>query len=225
LDSDLFEAFIGHLRERGRAASTVTNYLQFVKAIDKWMAKKGYQSTRVLTGDSFILRSTEGRTAALETGCPRGELLGLRSNHVDLVRGELSIAARPTRARKPRVIPISPDLRALLEFLQNDSTGKERPGHHFVFDNPIGEAVVFAKKAWEITARRAHGTSTTCVTSSALGSWRLLAAAPCSVLFHADLEQTSTYLNVTRTGVLDSMKRFGTTPWQTVANSPPKRNP
>jgi site-specific recombinase XerD len=46
-----------------------------------------------------------------------------------------------------------------------------------------------------------------------------------SVLGHADLEQTSTYLNVTRTGVLDSMKRFGTTPWQTVANSPPKRNP
>ena len=32
-----------------------------------------------------------------------------------------------------------------------------------------------------------------------------------AMLGHADLKQTSTYLNVTRTGLRDSMRRFGTT--------------
>ena len=37
------------------------------------------------------------------------------------------------------------------------------------------------------------------------------------MLGHADLKQTSTYLNVTRSGLQESMKRFGTAPLHVVA--------
>jgi len=37
---------------------------------------------------------------------------------------------------------------------------------------------------------------------------------------HADLKQTSTYLNVTRVGLQESMRRFGTEPLHSVASEP-----
>ena len=40
------------------------------------------------------------------------------------------------------------------------------------------------------------------------------------MLGHADLKQTSTYLNGTHVGLQDSMRRFGTQPLQAVANDP-----
>jgi integrase len=57
---DLLEAFVTHLRARGRAAGTVTKYLQDIKALDRWMAKKGYRPGSVLSGESAVLRRTKG---------------------------------------------------------------------------------------------------------------------------------------------------------------------
>ena len=45
------------------------------------------------------------------------------------------------------------------------------------------------------------------------------------MLGHADLKQTSTYLNVTQVGLQDSMRRFGTQPFQAVANEPESEHP
>ena len=45
------------------------------------------------------------------------------------------------------------------------------------------------------------------------------------MLGHADLKQTSTYLNVTQVGLQDSMRRFGTQPLQAVASEPESEHP
>ena len=45
------------------------------------------------------------------------------------------------------------------------------------------------------------------------------------MLGHADLKQTSTYLNVTQIGLQDSMRRFGTQPLQAVASEPASEHP
>ena len=45
------------------------------------------------------------------------------------------------------------------------------------------------------------------------------------MLGHADLKQTSTYFNVTRVGLQDSMRRFGTQPLQAVAREPENDHP
>jgi hypothetical protein len=45
------------------------------------------------------------------------------------------------------------------------------------------------------------------------------------MLGHADLKQTSTYLNVTRVGLQDSMKRFGTAPSHSVAPEADQEHP
>jgi Phage integrase family len=45
------------------------------------------------------------------------------------------------------------------------------------------------------------------------------------MLGHADLKQTSTYLNVTRVGLQDSMRRFGTAPLYSVARAADQEHP
>ena len=53
---DVLEAFTAHLREQGRAASTVSNYIQLIKAIDRWLAQKGYRSAPAVSGEADGLR-------------------------------------------------------------------------------------------------------------------------------------------------------------------------
>jgi integrase len=126
---DVLQAFTANLREQGRAASTVTNYIQLIKAMDRWLALKGYRSAPAVSGEADRLRrgkatrrnrrlvpdtldangkvTQEGEErgllqaaspwlqrriiGAIETGCRRGELLGLTSGDVDLTRGELTV--------------------------------------------------------------------------------------------------------------------------------------
>jgi len=57
---DAFEAFVGSLRERGRAASTTNKYIQTVKALDRWLTKKGYRPASALSGESETLRRRQG---------------------------------------------------------------------------------------------------------------------------------------------------------------------
>jgi hypothetical protein len=45
------------------------------------------------------------------------------------------------------------------------------------------------------------------------------------MLGHADLKRTSTYLNVTRVGLQDSMRRFGTEPLHAVAPDASEEHP
>jgi integrase len=287
---DVLEAFIAHLHAQGRAASTISNYIQVIKALDRWLALKGYRHAPAITSDADGLRRPkaarrdrrlvpdtidkrgkvihEGEErrllaaaspwlqrliiAAIETGCRRGELLGLRWAHVDLTRGELTVTGESNKTGQGRQIPIAPRLRAVLDLLKLGPRGKDRPGDHYVFGDAIGQAVASTKKGWETALLRAHGHEPTWTASRGLsaesrralraidlhfhdlrheaGSRMLEAGWPLHhvqrMLGHADVKQTAPYLNAERVGLHESMKRYGTTPaWQSVAKRAAREHP
>ena len=54
-----------------------------------------------------------------------------------------------------RVIPVSSDLRAVLEMRRTAPKGEALPPEAFVFGNPVGERIGSVKTAWRNTCRRA----------------------------------------------------------------------
>ena len=180
--------------------------------------------------------------AALETACRRGELLALQWQDVSLSRGEFTVRAVEVGAKKTgkeRVLPISPRLRAVLELVRFDPAGRAHKPTCYVFGDAIGRKVGSPDTAWETAVLEAHGHAVqrrpkthalTAESRAALqavdlhfhdlrheaGSRMVEAGWPLhhvqEMLGHADLKQTSTDLNVTRTGLRESMTRFGTTP-------------
>lgn len=180
--------------------------------------------------------------AALETGARRGELLALTWADVDMARGTLTIRAETTKTKTSRRLPISPRLRAVLALVRTDPTGAAYPPTAHVFGDLTGAKVADPKKAWLTAVLRAHGHEPTWVPAPKggrvlsaesraqlaaidlhfhdlrheAGSRFLEAGWPVShvqqMLGHADLKQTSTYLNVHATSLDESMKRYGTAP-------------
>lgn len=172
--------------------------------------------------------------AALETGCRRGELLTLTWREVNLDRREMTIRAERTKTKTGRVIPISGRLKAILEMANTDPTGKEFGPEAHVFGNVTGQQIKDIKKAWETCVLKAHGHTPTWTRENALsaasrealraadltfhdlrheaGSRLLEAGWPlhnvAHMLGHANIAQTSTYLNATRIGLQDSMRRL-----------------
>jgi len=184
--------------------------------------------------------------AALETGCRLGELQGLKWGDVDLGRGEFTVRGASNKTGASRTLPISPRLRAVLELLRIGPMGTNRPADHFVFGDAIGGRPGNPRKAWETAVLKSHGVEPTWTGNKGFsdaaraalrsidlhfhdlrheaGSRMLEAGWPLHhiqrMLGHADLKMTSIYLNVERVGLQESMRRFGTTPWQSVANAP-----
>jgi integrase len=97
--------------------------------------------------------------AALSTGCRRGELLSLQWSQLqrDEQSGRQTIVlpASKTKTHKPRVIPVSLNLHAVLEMRRTDPKGEALPPEAFVFGNPVGERIGSVKTAWRNTCRRA----------------------------------------------------------------------
>lgn len=172
--------------------------------------------------------------AALETACRRGELLALRWADVDTDRRELVIRAETAKDEDRRVLPITARLVAVLEMAKTDPAGEDYLAEDFVFGE-LGAQVKDVKRAWLTTVLKAHGhtpqwgpggrlmpASRASVKAIDLhfhdlrheGASRMLEAGwPLHhiqhMLGHASLEQTSTYLNVEKHGLQDSMRRFG----------------
>ena len=90
--------------------------------------------------------------AALETGCRRGELLSLQWSQV---RGDLFLPAGKTKAKKPRRVPISTVLQAVLDARRNDPAGEPIPPDAFVFGDEVGRRSRSIKTAWRLTCQRA----------------------------------------------------------------------
>ena len=97
--------------------------------------------------------------AALSTGCRRGELLSLQWSQIQRdEQGEAQLIVLPaskTKTHDLRVIPVSSDLRAVLEMRRTDPEGEALPPEAFVFGNPVGERIGSVKTAWRNTCRRA----------------------------------------------------------------------
>ena len=97
--------------------------------------------------------------AALFTGCRLGELLSLQWKQIRCTAsGEaqlIELPAAKTKTHENRTIPVSSDLRAVLEMRRTDPKGVALPPEAFVFGNPVGEQRVSIKTAWGNTCRRA----------------------------------------------------------------------
>jgi integrase len=171
---------------------------------------------------------------ALETACRLGELLGLRWADVDLNRGEVHIRAESAKSRNHRVLPLSARLKAVLEMARLDPRGHPFPPEASVFGNAVGDRLKQIRTAWETAVLKAHGieptrTATGQLTATArrqlqeidlhfhdlrheAGSRFLEAGWPIhhvkDMLGHADLKTTGIYLNVTTTGLKESMAKF-----------------
>jgi hypothetical protein len=53
-------AFGAHLRDAARAASSVNKYIQVLKALDRWLTKKGYRPASALSVESETLGRRQG---------------------------------------------------------------------------------------------------------------------------------------------------------------------
>ncbi len=175
--------------------------------------------------------------AALETGMRRGELLKLQWRHVDVARGQFRLSADMTKTGEGRTVVLSARLRAVLEMVRtNVVTGQPHAATAFVFGTAEGRAIGNPAKAWETCVLRAHGvtpvwdkTGSNRLSAESrahlhaidlhwhdlrheAGSRWIEAAWPLHhvqrTLGHANLTQTSTYLNATVAGIEESMRKM-----------------
>ena len=171
---------------------------------------------------------------AIESGMRRGELLQLTWRDVDLQRRELIVRAATSKSRALRRLPISARLAAVLEMARLDPFGQPHGPEAFVFGDAIGRRVMTPKKSWETAVLKAHGHTPVWLTGGKLspasraalrqidlhfhdlrheaGSRLVEAGWPihhvAEMLGHTDLKQTSTYLNVGRLGLQESMRKY-----------------
>lgn len=91
---------------------------------------------------------------ALNTGCRRGELLGLEWQRVDLKRAILVLDAIHTKTARRRSVPLNRDaIEALLELRQWGL--QEFPGSPWVFPSASGGHIRWFKTAFRNSCRRA----------------------------------------------------------------------
>ena len=140
--------------------------------------------------------------AALETVCRIGELLSLQWRQVRWAQNEIHLQGSKTKARKPRHVPISPRLHAILEMRRLDPDGHEHGPDAYVFGNALGEPGVSKTiEDWHFHDLRREAAS------------RLLEGGVPEqylqqILGHADLTTTSRYLATTRKGLHMVMERY-----------------
>ena len=181
---------------------------------------------------------------ALETGMRRGELLALTWRDVNLERREMTVRPENNKTRTGRVLPVSARLAGILELAKTDPAGQTFGPEKFVFGDVVGQQVGDIKRAWETCVLKAHGYKATYTKTNALsetsrqaleaidltfhdlrheaGSRLLEAGWPLHnvshMLGHANIAQTSTYLNATRVGLQDAMRRLDASRCKPVAS-------
>jgi integrase len=152
------------------------------------------EEAALVAAASFYLRDL--MTAALETGCRLGELLSLQWSQVGI---DLFLPAGKTKAKKPRRVPISSVLRAVLERRRLDPAGAVLTPAAYAFGDEIGRPRVDIKTAWRAAVRRAGIADLNFhdLRREAGSRW-MDAGVPLATiqrwLGHANIAQTSTYL-------------------------------
>lgn len=134
---------------------------------------------------------------AVNTGCRRGELLGLRWSQVNFVTGTLKLEGEDTKNGKARIVPLNTQARTALE---NRSRYREAncPESRWVFCRKNGERNTTIQSSWEAVLREArledfhfHDLRHTC------GSWLVQSGVPLAdvkeVLGHSTIRMTERY--------------------------------
>jgi integrase len=169
---------------------------------------------------------------ALETGMRLGELRDLRWHDVSLPRRELRVRAETSKTETSRDVVMSDRLAGALEMARTGPDGKEFGPFDFVFGD-VGQKFGSIKKAWATTVLKAHGYTPKWIEHGKLspecraalrninlrfhdlrheaGSRLIESGMPAhevqAQLGHADLSQTTTYLNTTLERRKASMRR------------------
>jgi integrase len=105
---------------------------------------------------------------ALETGCRRGEILGLQWSQIEGLRiegsevqwaprAEIVLPWTKTKTRRDRRIPISARLRSILAMRRFDPAGAALPLSAHIFGNELGQKTDSTKRAWHTAVLKAHG--------------------------------------------------------------------
>jgi len=169
------------------------------------MLREEARTRRLQPGEEERLLKAAGRlqdviTAAIETGCRRGELLSLQWHQVRFTpRAELFLPAVKTKTKRDRRVPVSSVLQAILERRQVDPAGERLPPDAYVFGDELGRQRASMKTAWTSTLRRAQITDLHFhdLRREAGSRW-MDAGIPLATiqrwLGHANIAQTSTYL-------------------------------
>jgi integrase len=169
------------------------------------------EEERLVTACSPHLRALV--TAALETCCRVSELLTLQWHHVRFDLNEIRLPAANTKARRPRILPMSTRLRALLEGRRHDADGRECGRDALVFGNARGERVASVDTAWRAACRRAGIVGLHFHDLRREGGSRLLEGGVPEhyvqqFLDHANLSTTSRYLKTTRRGLHEALEQY-----------------
>jgi integrase len=149
----------------------------------------------------------------LDTGCRRGELLGLRWKDVRLKDGVIVLRAEATKTNTTRAVPISQRLKAILEMRRHGPDGKELAPDAYVFGTETGERRRDTRNAWlaacdkaGITDLQMHDLRREC------GSRLLESGAGLHEvrewLGHTDIGTTGRYLAVTAESLKRTLKRL-----------------
>ena len=169
------------------------------------------EEERLLAAASPHLRALI--VAGMETGCRVGELLSLQWHQVRWDLNEIHLPASKTKTRDQRDVPMTPNVRAVLDMRRQDPSGAEHPQDSYVFGNEIGQRIGRVKRAWEAACRRAGITGLHFHDlRREAGSRMLEGGVPEHIvqrmLGHANLATTSRYLKTTRRAMHEAMQRF-----------------
>lgn len=134
---------------------------------------------------------------AVNTGCRRGELLGLRWSQVDLEGGVIRLEGSDTKNGKPRRVPLNQQaLKAVLS--REKYRAANCPESLWVFCRKSGERNISIQSSWEAVVQEAgledfhfHDLRHTC------GSWLVQSGVPLAdvkeVLGHSTIRMTERY--------------------------------
>jgi integrase len=96
--------------------------------------------------------------AALTTGCRKDELLSMQWQQVrETPKPGIFIPAAKAKTEKPRTVPLTARLRAVLAMRRSAPDGTEHAPDAYVFGNEVGERVKNFKRAWDVAVLKAHG--------------------------------------------------------------------
>lgn len=150
--------------------------------------------------------------ALLETACRVGELLDLQWKQSRWDHNEIYLPGPDVKGQRDRFVPMSQRLRASLEMLRHDPAGREFGPNAFVFGTETGKKIRSVKTAWRLACRRAgiDGLSIHDLRREAASSLHesgMPLAYVSEFLGHAQLTTTSRYIQASRQGMQEWMKR------------------
>lgn len=178
-----------------------------------------FPRNRRLTGDeeSRLIAACGPRLRALviallETACRVGEILNLQWKQIRWDHNEIYLPGPDVKGQRDRFVPISQGLRASLEMLRHDAAGREFGPNAFVFGTETGKKIKSMKTAWRLACRRAgiDGLSIHDLRREAASSLHesgMPLAYVSEFLGHAQLTTTSRYIQASRQGMQEWMKR------------------